>query len=101
MMPVMFNTNNSIMTTNINPFEHAIRNVVRELTDQQLTKRVPDIPVIDYRRLTFFLIEDRITVYKDAEIHRTLDAVLLDFGITSRQTYYNWYEKYHRYYQAI
>jgi len=89
------------MTTQQNQFENATRKVVREMTDKQLTKRVPDIPAIDYRRLTFFLIEDRIAAYKEAEIDRTLDVVLLEFGITSKQTYYNWYEKYHRYYQAM
>lgn len=89
------------MTPQPNQFETATRKVVLERTEQQLTKRVPDIPAIDYRRLTFFLIEDRIAAYKNAEIDRTLDAVLLEFGITARQTYYNWYEKYHRYYQAM
>jgi len=89
------------MTTQQNPFEDTIREVMREKTKNQLTKRVPNIPAIDSRRLTFFLIEDRIAAYKNAEIDRTLDAVLLEFGITSRQTYYNWYEKYHRYYQAM
>ena len=89
------------MTTQQNQFENATRKVVREMTEKQLTKRVPDIPAIDYRRLTFFLIEDRIAAYKEAEIDRTLDVVLLEFGITSKQTYYNWYEKYHRYYQAM
>lgn len=89
------------MTPQQNQFENATRKVVREETKNQLTKRIPNIPAIDSRRLTFFLIEDRITTYKEAEIERTLDAVLLEFGITSRQTYYNWYEKYHRYYQAM
>ena len=89
------------MTPQQNQFENATRKVVREETKNQLTKRVPNIPAIDSRRLTFFLIEDRITTYKEAEIERTLDAILLDFGSTSRQTYYNWYEKYHRYYQAM
>ncbi len=89
------------MVTQQNPFEDAIRDLVRQMTDHQLTKRAPYIPAMDMRRLTFFLIEDRIATYKEAEIERTLDAVLLEFGITSRQTYYNWYEKYHRYYQAM
>ena len=89
------------MTPQQNQFENATRKVVREETKNQLTKRVPNIPAIDSRRLTFFLIEDRITTYKEAEIERTLDDILLEFRIKSRQTYYNRYEKYHRYYQAM
>ena len=68
------------MTPQQNQFENATRKVVREETKNQLTKRVPNIPAIDSRRLTFFLIEDRITTYKEAEIERTLDAVLLEFA---------------------
>ena len=89
------------MTTQPNQFERAIRNVVREMTNKQLTKLVPNIPTIDPRRLTYCLIEDRIADYKSVEKEHTLDTVLLEFGITSRQTYYNWYEKYHRDYQAM
>ena len=85
----------------INPLERAILNVTREMTEQQLSKRIPDIPQMDYRRLTYCLIEDRIAAYKAAGIKRTLDDVLLEFGITSKQTYYNWYEKYHSSYQAM
>ena len=89
------------MEQNINLLERAIREAVREKTEQQLTKRVPNIPAIDPRRLTYCLIEDRIAAYKKAEMDRTLDDVLIEFGITSKQTYYNWYEKFHRYYQAM
>ena len=75
--------------------------MMRDMTSEQLAKRVPDIPSIDYRRLTYCLIEDRIAAYEAAKIKRSLDEVLAEFGITSRQTYYNWYEKYHSYYQAM
>ena len=50
------------MTTN--HFERAIIQLVREMASEQLAKRVPDIPAMDYRRLTFCLIEDRIAAYK-------------------------------------
>ena len=89
------------MTNPINPLERAILNVTREMINYQLTKRIPDIPQIDYRRLTYCFIEDRIAAYKASGIKITLDEVLLEFGITSRQTYYNWYEKYHSYFQAM
>ena len=86
----------------INPLERSIMNVAREMTEQQLSKRIPDIPQIDYRRLTYCLIEDRIAAYKAArkttKIKRTLDDVLQEFGIT-KKAYYNWYEKYHSYYK--
>ena len=85
----------------INPFERAILNVTRDMTNQQLSKRIPDIPSMDYRRVTYCLVEDRIAAYKAARIKVTLDAILLEFGITSRQTYYNWYEKFHSSYQAM
>ena len=81
----------------INPFERATMNLVREMTEQQLSKRIPDIPQMDYRRLTYCLIEDRIAAYKAAGFKVTLDKLLTEFGIT-KKAYYNWYEKYHSYY---
>jgi hypothetical protein len=84
----------------INPFERAIMQVMRDKTYEQLSKRVPDIPAMDYRRLTFCLIQDRIAAYKDAKIKHTLEDVLTEFGIT-KKAYYNWYEKYHSYSQAM
>ena len=86
------------MTTNINPFERAIMRVMRDMMSEQLAKRVPDIPAMDYRRLTYCLIEDRIAAYKAAGIKRTLDNVLTEFGIT-KKAYYSWYEKYHFFYK--
>ncbi|MBO4690077.1 MAG: hypothetical protein J5621_04310 [Paludibacteraceae bacterium] len=85
----------------INPLERAIIDLAREMTKEQLSKRIPDIPQMDYRRLTYCLIEDRIAAYKAAHIKQTLDDILTEFGITSKQTYYNWYEKYHSSYQAM
>ncbi len=81
-----------------NPFERAIMHVMRDMTSEQLAKRVPDIPAMDYRRLTYCLIEDRIAAYKAAGIKRTLDNVLSEFGIT-KKAYYSWYEKYHFFYK--
>ena len=83
---------------NKNPFERAIMHVMRDMTSEQLAKRVPDIPAMDYRRLTYCLIEDRIAAYKAAGIKRTLDNVLSEFGIT-KKAYYSWYEKYHFFYK--
>ena len=82
----------------INPFERATMNLVREMTEQQLSKRVPDIPQMDYRRLTYCLIEDRIAAYKAANVKITLGDILAEFGIT-KKAYYSWYEKYHSYYK--
>ena len=89
------------MTTQQNPFEDAIREVVRQLTDHQLTKRAPDIPAIDTRRLIYCLIRDRSASYKEAEKECTLDNVLVEFGISARQTYYNWDKKYKFYYEKM
>ena len=86
------------MTSKQNPFERAIMHVMRDMTSEQLAKRVPDIPAMDYRRLTYCLIEDRIAAYKAAGIKRTLDNVLSEFGIT-KKAYYSWYEKYHFFYK--
>ena len=76
------------MTSKQNPFERAIMHVMRDMTSEQLAKRVPDIPAMDYRRLA----------YKAAGIKRTLDNVLTEFGIT-KKAYYSWYEKYHFFYK--
>ena len=84
----------------VNHFERAIILVVRDMTYEQLSKRVPDIPNVDYRLITFCLIQDRIAAYKAAGIKYTLNDVLSDFGI-STTAYYAWYEKYHSYYQTM
>ena len=55
---------------------------------------------MDYRRLTYCLIEDRIQAYKAAKKKHTLTDVLAEFGITTT-AYYAWYEKYHSFYQAM
>ena len=84
----------------INQTERAIVECVRERTRVELAKRLPSIDNIDYRRLTFCLVEDRIATYKAAGIKRTLNDVLTEFGITTT-AYYAWYEKYHSFYQAM
>ena len=86
------------MQNQFNYFESAIIDLVREKTDYQLTRRIPDIPSLDYRRMTYFLIEERIAAYKAAKNKQTLDCVLQEFGIT-KKAYYNWYEKYNLYYK--
>ena len=86
------------MANRINPFERACMDVAREMIEPQLKKRIPDIPSMDYRRLTYCLIEDRIQAYKDAETKISLDSILFQFGIT-KKAYYSWYEKYHSYYK--
>lgn len=86
--------------TTTNDLERTIMLYVRDMTTKQLSKRVPTIPTIDYRRLTFCLVEDRIATYKAAGIKHTLNDVLTEFGI-STTAYYAWYEKYHSFYQAM
>ena len=82
----------------INPLERALMNKAREMTQQQLSKRVPDIPQMDYRRLAYCLIEDRIAAHKEAGKKNALEKTLFEFGIT-KKAYYAWYEKYHSYYK--
>ena len=85
----------------INQTERAIVECVRKRTRMELTKRVPSIDNIDYRRLTYLLIEDRMTMYKEAHIDETIPIILADFGINSPNTYYSWYEKWNKVYQAM
>lgn len=86
------------MKQDISKFDLAIINTIGEMTKQQLSKRVPAIPHFDYRRITYCLIEDRIQMYKDAELKFKLDDILVYFGVT-KKAYYAWYEKYHSYYK--
>ena len=56
--------------------------------------------IIDHKRLTFFFVQSRYEEYKRRKkqgehIISPLDSALTDFGIESRQTYYNWYELYY------
>ena len=83
------------MKETINRTERAAMDVVREKTRPELAKRSPRVDYIDHRRLTYFLIEDRIADYKAAGIERTLTSVLEEFGVNSKHTYYDWCEKWH------
>ena len=85
----------------INQTDRAIVECVRERTREELAKRVPSIDNIDYRRLTYLLIEDRMAMYEEAKVDETIPTILAEFGINSPHTYYNWYEKWHKVYQAM
>ena len=65
-------------------------------TMRELSKIIPSIDSLDYRRLTYLIIETRRAAYRAASIKRTLGDLLLDFGI-SDDTYYDWRMKWHRY----
>ena len=80
--------------TTTNDLERAIMLIVRDMTNEQLAKRVPMIDPIDYRRLAYFLIETRRAAYKEAHIKRTLKSVLDEFDV-EYHTYYNWREKWY------
>ena len=54
----------------INQTERAIVECVRERTGEELSKRIPCIDNIDYRRLTYLLIEDRMAMYEEARYGR-------------------------------
>lgn len=84
-----------------NKIELTIREVVRAMTEKQLTKRVSDLLAIDTRRLTYCLVRDRLAAYKEAKKKITLDNVLIEFGISSKQTYYNWDKKYRSNYEKL
>ena len=85
----------------INQTDRAIVECVRERTREELAKRVPSIDNIDYRRLTYLLIEDRMAMYEEAKVDETIPTILAECGINSPHTYYNWYEKWHKVYQAM
>lgn len=85
----------------INQTERAIVECVRERTREELSKRIPCIDNIDHRRLIYLLIEDRRSMYKEAKVDETIPTILAEFGINSPNTYYNWYEKWHKVYQAM
>ena len=85
----------------INQTERAIVEYVRERTKEELSKRIPCIDNIDYRRLTYLLIEDRMAMYEEAKVDEPIPTILAEFGINSPNTYYNWYEKWHKVYQAM
>ncbi len=82
----------------VTDLEKSMIDAVHEKTQHELTKRIPAISAIDYRRVMYCLIEDRLAIYKQAGFRRTFDEVLTEFGI-AKQTYYNWFEKYNRDYK--
>lgn len=85
----------------INQTECAVVECVRERTRVELAKRIPSIEIIDHRRLIYLLIEDRKLMYDKAGIKKSIPEVLAEFGINSPHTYYDWYEKWHKLYQAM
>ncbi len=58
-------------------------------TMRELSKIIPSVDPVDYRRLTYLLIETRRAAYKAARVKRTLGSLLNDFSI-SDDTYYDW-----------
>lgn len=84
----------NIMTEPLNKMERAIIEMVQEKTNVELNRRVPEIPLMNHRRLFYCLIKDRIAAYKNAGIKRNLDEILVEFGVT-KKAYYAWHEKYH------
>jgi len=56
--------------------ERAIVEYVRERTKEELSKRIPCIDNIDYRRLTYLLIEDRMAMYEEAKVDETIPTIL-------------------------
>ena len=72
----------------INQTERAIVECVRERTRVELAKRLPSIDNINYRRLVYLLIEDRMTMYKEAKVVETIPTILAEFGIDVRIRHY-------------
>ena len=80
--------------------EYAILRYEAAFIAQQYTRHksttIPYLPPkMSYKRLIYFLVEQRHEWYKLHKERAPLERALRDFGIDSRQTYYNWYEKWH------
>ena len=81
--------------------ERAIVELVREETHKELMKRVHHLEDINYRRLTYLLIEDRMALYRENGMPVPIALVLNEFGIHSPHTYYNWYARWHKQYLSL
>ena len=80
--------------------ENAILRYEAAFIAQQYTRHksttIPYLPPkMSYKRLIYFLVEQRHEWYQQHKKRAPLERALQDFGIDSRQTYYNWYEKWH------
>ena len=84
------------MKETINPTECAIIELVHQKTSNELSRRVPSIDVLDYRRLAYLLIETRRAAYKESGASHTLISVLHKFNVQKCDTYYEWRLKWFR-----
>lgn len=66
--------------------------------EKEASKRVPNIPNIDGRRILFIAVQTRIEVYKKQGVKIPLTKILAGCGITA-PTYYNLLEKYNSVYK--
>ena len=66
--------------------------------EKEVTKRVPNIPNIDGKRILFFVVQARIDAYKEQGIKKPLTEILAGCGITA-PTYYSLLEKYNSVYK--
>ena len=78
----------------INASEIAHIELEATLLKHELSKTVHSVCVINSRRLTYFLIETRRSVYKENGIKKTLKNVLDEFDV-EYHTYYNWREQWY------
>ena len=84
------------MNNPINLTEIAISEMVYRMSICALSRQVPSIDEINYRRLAYLLIETRRAAYKAAGVKRTLIRVLNEFNI-GYDAYYDWRLMWYKY----
>ena len=84
--------------TNDYELECAVMEQERMRMEKEVSKRVPNIPNIDGKRILFFAIQTRIEVYKEQGGKMPLTKILAGCGITA-PTYYSLLEKYNSVYK--
>ena len=84
--------------TNDYELECAAMEAERMRMEKEVTKRVPNIPNIDGRRILFCAVQTRIDAYKEQGIKKPLTEILTGCEITA-PTYYSLLEKYNSVYK--
>ena len=86
------------MNNEINSTELAMVEQVLTMDQQQILKG-KDLDMIDFSKVKYLIIRNRMALYKQHRVKMSLDVILTEVWIKCKNTYYDLHEKYHILYE--
>ena len=81
------------MNNEINSTELAMVEQVLTMDQQQILKG-KDLDMIDFNKVKYLIIRNRMALYKQHRVKMSLDVILTEVWIKSKHTYYDLDEKF-------